>query len=191
MPHPLSPDDTALLLREADAAARRLLRRLRLPRHELDDLRQDLLTDLLARLPAYDPARSPLGAFAGVVLRHRAARLAEETARRRRLHGGAPVSLDEPLAESDGATRGDLVSEAEGLCAWHGQPTDAAAEVERRLDVERALGGLAAPLLRLCPGLAARPAAEVARRSGISRATLHRRVARLRLELLMQGLGWA
>ena len=52
---PISPPDLQVLLLEADVAARRLCRKLRLSRDELADLRQDLLTDLIARYPAFDP----------------------------------------------------------------------------------------------------------------------------------------
>ena len=48
----ISRDDLQILLHEADIAARRLVRQLRLPRADLDDVRQDLLVDLIARLPA-------------------------------------------------------------------------------------------------------------------------------------------
>ena len=60
----LSPDDIETIIREADAAARRLRRKLCLPVCEREDLGQDLLVDLLRRLPAYDPARGSIGAFA-------------------------------------------------------------------------------------------------------------------------------
>jgi C-5 cytosine-specific DNA methylase len=45
--------------RHADAAARKLRRKLNLPSHDLDDLRQELLVDLIAPMPSYDPARGP------------------------------------------------------------------------------------------------------------------------------------
>jgi RNA polymerase sigma-70 factor (ECF subfamily) len=61
---PVYRSDLQILVHEADLAARRLVRRLRLPAHEREDLRQDLLVDLIARLPAFDPARGRLGAFA-------------------------------------------------------------------------------------------------------------------------------
>ena len=92
----LSRTELDILLEEADAAARRLLRKLRLPRADLEDLRQELLVDLIARLPAYEPDRGTLGAFAGIVLRNQATRIAGKVARQRRLAGGAPLSLEAP-----------------------------------------------------------------------------------------------
>lgn len=72
----ISQDDLRTLLREADAAARRLVRKLRLQSADLDDVRQDLLTDALACLPAFDVERGTLGGFAGLVMANRASRLA-------------------------------------------------------------------------------------------------------------------
>lgn len=46
---PISPDDLAKLIDEAAVAARRLHRKLVLPAADLDDLRQDLLVDLICR----------------------------------------------------------------------------------------------------------------------------------------------
>ena len=50
---PLAPSDLTTLIDEADAAARRLHRKLSLPTADLDDLRQDLLIDVICRLPGF------------------------------------------------------------------------------------------------------------------------------------------
>ncbi len=138
----ISRADLQTLLHEADIAARRSMRKLRLSKDHLADFRQDLLVDLIARLPAFDPKRGSLGAFAGIVMANRAVRLAHKVKQERRLYGVVPISLEETLPKGNGATRGDLVSEEDGLSAYFGQPVDAFAEVERRLDVERGLGTL-------------------------------------------------
>ena len=91
----ISRDDLQILLHEADIAARRLVRQLRLPRADLDDVRQDLLVDLIARLSTYDADRGSLGAFAGTVLTNRAARIANKVKRERSMYGATPISLDE------------------------------------------------------------------------------------------------
>ncbi|MCB1993667.1 MAG: hypothetical protein KDG49_19620 [Geminicoccaceae bacterium] len=181
-------DDLQILLHEADTFSRRLVRRLRLPRADLDDIRQDLLVDLIARIPAYDPDRGSIGAFAGVVLRNQATRIAAKVNRQRQLHGAVPVSLDEPVPESDGLTRGDLVAEENGLAALLGQPVDAFAEIERRLDVERAMGGLGRADGRLCAELSRATADRLAASGHGARSSLYRRVKDLRLALTAMGL---
>jgi DNA-directed RNA polymerase specialized sigma24 family protein len=116
----VSSSDLHFVLHEADFAARRLLRQLRLPRHDLDDLRQDLLADLIARLRGFDPERGSLGAFSGIVLANRSTRIANKVKRERRLYGPAPVSLDETISESEGLARGDIIGEDEGLRTTRG-----------------------------------------------------------------------
>ena len=127
----ISRDDLQILLHEADIAARRLVRQLRLPRADLDDVRQDLLVDLIARLPAYDSDRGTLGAFAGAILANRATRIANKVRRERRMYGATPISLDEVIPESDGLTRGDLIAEIR-LLLWE-KPDDKMIDLMRSL----------------------------------------------------------
>ena len=119
--HPtISASDLQVLRHEADAAARRLLSRLRLSRCDLADLRQEFLLEVLARLLAFDAGRGSLGAFAGTVMAHKAARIARKVSRERAFYAARPVSLDEPLADGDGTTLGDMVAEQDSLASfWH------------------------------------------------------------------------
>lgn len=184
----ISKSDLQLLLREADLAAHRLLRQLRLPRAELADIRQEFLVDLIARLPAFDARRGSLGAFANVVLGHKASRLAAKTKRDRRLYGAIPVSLDEVLPDTDGQTRGDLIGENEGLAACLGQPTDAFAAVDQRLDVERGLGALDRGQGALCAALSHSTVDTLAAQGRGARSSLYRSVKDIRLSMLALGL---
>jgi len=184
----LSRPDLQLLLSEAHCAAWRLVRRMRLPRHQLEDVRQDLLLDLLERLPAYDTRRGTLGAFAGKILTHKAARLAKSIWRERLLLGGEPVSLDESVA---GFARVELIPEEQGLAAFFCQNTDAFARIERRLDLVSALGALDNDDLRLCAELYHATADRLAARGRAPRSSLYRRLKRIRLELMAAGLAAA
>lgn len=188
MRYAISRPDFQILLKEADLAARRLIRRLRLPSDELADFRQELLLDLIARLPAFDRERGSLGAFAGAVMANRATRLAQKVKRQRQLYGATPISLDEHIPDSGGATRGDLVAEGDGLPAYFGQPIDAFAEVERRIDVERGLGALDPDDAKLAAALSHVTVDELAGRGPASRSGLYRRVKIIRLALLAAGL---
>lgn len=188
MPLAISASDLQLLLFEADAEARRLVRRLRLPRAEIGDIRQDLLVDLIARLPAFAPERGSLGAFAGLVLRNQATRIAAKIKRERAAFGAVPVSLDEEQPGRDGGTRGELTAEEDGLSAWLGQPVDAFAAVEQRLDVERGLGTLDPRDGSLCAALAHTTIERLAAQGRGSRSTLYRRLENIRLALIAHGL---
>jgi RNA polymerase sigma-70 factor (ECF subfamily) len=171
--------------RLAQEEARRLCRRLGLSAQDRDDFCQDLLVDLLARLPAYDPAKGEPGAFARVCLRHAALRIATQQARRRR--SAQAVSLDDPLPGAEGLTLSDVLGDADSFAAWLGQPVNPIAELERRLDLERAAAAIPADDHPLCQALA-RGEPHPARQAGLSRTTAFRRLQELRLRLLAAGI---
>jgi RNA polymerase sigma-70 factor (ECF subfamily) len=186
MQPPITPTDIDLLLCEADVAAQRLHRRCQ--DADLDDLRQDLLLDLIRRLPRYDPRRGNLGAFAGVILRNQASRMARQIHHRRRSQGGALVSLDAPCA-SGTELLGATLAEADGLGAWQGQHRTPVEEVSLRHDLACALGALPADARDLCVALATRSVSSMAGDDGLSRSSLYRRLTGLRLDFSMLGLG--
>jgi DNA-directed RNA polymerase specialized sigma24 family protein len=72
----ISPSDLGVLLREADRAASWLGRRFRLARHDQEDIRQDIITDLLKRIRAFDSRRGSFGAFAGKIAHRQACKIA-------------------------------------------------------------------------------------------------------------------
>jgi RNA polymerase sigma-70 factor (ECF subfamily) len=182
---PISRSDLANLLDEADAAAARLRRRLRLPRADLDDLRQDLLLDLIRRLPAFDARRGSIGAFAGIILRNQASRIAMRLRRERLASCGGLLPLD--AMGSDGRTLGDQLAEEDGLAAWFGGCVCGVEAADRRIDLSRALGALETRDLTLCAAMAQCPVRGLAGRCHGSRATLYRRLRNLRCVLAAHG----
>ncbi|MBC7140513.1 MAG: hypothetical protein H5U17_17865 [Defluviimonas sp.] len=184
----LSPNDIEIIIREANAAAQRLRRKLCLPVCECEDLGQDLLVDLLRRLPAYDPLRGSIGAFANIVLRNQSSRIAMRHHRQRRAQGGSLLSLEVPLAGTREPV-GDTLTEDDGLAAWHGQTCCAAAVTELHHALQAALGRLPAEDRRFCAALAHRPVTALAAEGFGSRSALYRRLADLRHVLTAHGLG--
>ena len=188
-PAVLTPTDVRQLIAEADAAAARLGRRLGLTtRADLDDLCQDLLLDLVRRLPSFDPARGSLGAFANIVLRNQSSRITMRHSRQRRAQGGDMLSLDAPL-RAGSIPLCCLLTEADGLAAWHGQDRTALAECDDRHALQTALSQLAAEDRRLCAALSHRPVAALVAAGFGSRSALYRRLANLRHVLTAHGLG--
>ena len=184
----LYPADIEIIIRAADAAAQRLRRKLCLPVCEREDLGQDLLVDLLRRLPAYDPSRGSIGAFANIVLRNQSSRIAMRHHRQRRAQGGSLLSLEVPLAGTREPV-GDTLTEDDGLAAWHGQSCCAAAVTELHHALQAALARLPAEDRRFCAALAHRPVTALAAEGFGSRSSLYRRLADLRHVLTAHGLG--
>ena len=179
-----TPDQVRTIAAAAESAARSVEWRLRLPHGEWEDLRQDLLTDLLRRLPSYDPGGGTLEAFAHVVFAHRAVRIATRIGTERRKRGPL-LSLDLPL---DDVPRPlcKRIAENEGL--W--SPTETStATAERRCDVANVLAFLAEGDRELCAGLATNSATALVRAGFGSRSHIYRRIADLRCVLTVHGLG--
>ena len=185
---PITPADLSTLIAEADAAACRLRRKLVLPAVDHDDLRQDLLVDLICRLPGFDARRGSIGAFANIVLRNQSSRIAMRHHRQRRAQGGSILSLAVPLAGAREPV-GDTLTEDDGLAAWHGQTCCAAAVTELHHAMQVALARLPAEDRRFCAALAHRPVTALAAEGFGSRSALYRRLADLRHVLTAHGLG--
>ena len=170
----------------ATQEARRLCRILNLPDHEQEDIRQDLLLDFLSRLPAFDPARADLPAFAMVCFRHAGSRTAGRVRRERRTRH--PISLDDVIGGGGGLTVGDTINESEGYGAWCGQSTDAIAALERRLDLHRAASTIDPEDHPLCTALSTQTPHEFGETGTMPRARLYRRIREIRLSLLAAGI---
>ena len=176
-------------LDEADVAARRLHRRLCQPAADLDDLRQDLLIDLICRLPAFDASRGSIGAFAGIVLRNQSSRIALRHHRDWRCRGGVLVSLDAPHGPGATDTLGETLSQSDGLATWHGQDGEEFALNDLRHDLARVLGQLAPNVRLFCAALGQCPLRDLVAQGVGSRSALYRRTGELRFDLTARGLG--
>src|SRR5439155_119709 len=155
--------------------------KLGLPRHDHEDLRQNILLDLLLRLKAFDPVRGSLGAFAGKIAAHHASRLAYRIRRERALF--APLSASDPLPSQDDAPLSDRIFEIDGY-----SPTDSVGHAERRLAIDRALGSLRDVDLDVCAQLLDRTPTQISRGGTRPRATLYRQIREIRLRLMAAGL---
>jgi RNA polymerase sigma-70 factor (ECF subfamily) len=191
MSSPLSLAELEQLHPIAEREASRVCRIARLPAHEREDIRQDMLLDLLVRLPAFDPTRGTLAGFATVCFRHRGIRLAERLKRERAVR--VETSLDSPVAgdDEDELTLADLIPDSEGLGAWWGQPTDAIAAIERRLSLGRAEAAIDPADHSLCAALVTSTPHQLARRGLMPRSVLYRRIREMRLRLLAAGISTA
>lgn len=188
MPPRLSTADVVTLIDEADRAARRLHRKLNLPPADLEDLSQDLLLDLICRLPRFDARRGSIGAFANIILRNQSSRIAMRIQRQRREQDGWMFSLDAPMAGSREPLK-NLLLEEDGLANWYGQrPFDIDMQ-HVRLATECALARLRDDDRQLCRVLSRLTVSDLVAHGAVKRSTLYRRIAALRPLLTAYGLG--
>jgi RNA polymerase sigma-70 factor (ECF subfamily) len=183
----LSLADLDIISPIAKTQASRLRRAMGRPGHEQQDIEQDLLLDLISRLPSFDPARGSLPAFAMVCFQHRAARLAARFRREKRERHDA--TLDDAVpGQEEALTLADVIPESEGYAAWCGQNTNAVAALERRLDLDRASALLDERDHSICAALARATPHEVGREGLLPRSVLYRRIREMRLRLLAGGI---
>jgi RNA polymerase sigma-70 factor (ECF subfamily) len=156
-----------------------------LPYQDREDIRQELLLDLLVRLSRYCAERSQLRSFANLCFRHRAARLSSRG--RRDLRARHPINLEAPLPGENERALVDSLAESDGYAAWMRQPTDSFAALELRLDLQRALDRL--PSASRSHYFALQQQGEQGRHASAgARTTVFRRTRDLRRHLLAAGI---
>jgi RNA polymerase sigma factor (sigma-70 family) len=183
----ISPPALAQFCRQANIVATRLVRQFRLPSGTREDLRQDILVDLIVRFKAFDPDRGTLETFVALVAAHSGSRLAIRLHRYRNVF--APTSIDDAVTRSeDSASVGETIAESDGYLAMLGQAPDHVASMELRLDLMRALGTLDHRDRQLCIAVIDFTPTELSRQGMGSRATIYRRLKKIREQLADYGI---
>ena len=154
---------------------------------DLHDLEQELVLDLLQRLPRFDPNRAGRNTFITRVVKHRVATLikAQEAGNRDYRLRAFSLDRDFPLEDDEpDPVKGQFTSPLLDQTAFL-QQTGAAArsESERkelRMDLEEAANALPPDLRDLCRRLVSQTVTEVFRDTGIPRATLYGAIQKVR-----------
>jgi RNA polymerase sigma-70 factor (ECF subfamily) len=143
-----------------------------------EDIEQELTLDFLKRLPHHDPARSTLEAFAAGVVDHKVASIIERRQAQKRDWRRVGPSLNDAVHAGDDGARelGDSIPAADGP------------DADLAIDLAEALAALPPELRDLCERLSRWTVTEVARQEGVSRRTIHRRMAEIRRRFVESGL---
>jgi RNA polymerase sigma-70 factor, ECF subfamily len=142
---------------------------------DYEDLCQEMILDLLTRLPRFDPGKASLNTFVTRVVNRRVANLIRDRMRAKRDHRREGLSFDEQVEQGDceieegdgagGQSNGDLLRDCQGHPEADG--------LDLRLDVSRAISSLPPDLKLLAELLLIHSIADAARELGVSRATLY------------------
>jgi hypothetical protein len=140
--------------------ARQLARHRAVPGMELEDYEQDLITDLIARDPRFDPTRATYPTFADRVIRHRVSTLIEAALRMRRIENHGPRAVtSEPNVE--------IQADSSACACWSEDWCSLC------LDLERFVGQLPVRLRRCCEWLLAENRREAAAALGLHHSSLY------------------
>ena len=160
------------MLRQATIHASLLVRSAGFSANERDDLRQELLLDLLRRSPRFNPRRGEWRGFVRGVVRNHATVLAT---RRHRLNQREVLADDLFGGDQDAF---------EGLRRH--DPVD---DLHLRLDVARVLAGLPAQLRQLAHLLTVLSMSEVPMAIGKSRSGVYQMLRKIRMAFSEAGFG--
>ena len=184
----LTDEYVATAHKTAEYYARKLARTLGLAAADVEDIRQDLLMEVLIRCQRFDSQRAAWITFVDLVVRHEADDLAARLKVARDVDGG---SIDDPVSSGDGriVPLSDTLEDTEGMASQWSSPKNPFAAVELAIDVERFMAGLPEHLHGLCRLLMTESATDAQRLSGFSTARFYRLLYELRMRLRAIGLG--
>lgn len=171
--------------------ARQLVGLAGLTESDRPDLEQDMMLDLLRRLPRYDPERAQRSTFIARVVDHRVATILEARRAEKRDPRCEAGSLDERIRGIDGSVaRVDTLDHDETYWRRSGSSPRTEAELlDLGLDLELAVSALSPALRELCELLRTSTVTEIARGFGCSRAAVYDAIKRARRQLEKAGLG--
>ena len=147
-----------------------------------DDLEQELVLDLLRRLPKYDPERAQLNTFIARVVEHRVASLIEAQKAGIRDYRRCRCSLNDRFADENGRSveRAETLDQEDYLLRTGAQsrPSDELSALT--IDVAVVLETLPPELRELCRRLEAETVTEISRDTGVPRGTIYESIKKLR-----------
>ncbi len=157
---------------------------------ELEDIRQEIILDLLERLPNYDPAKSARHTFINDIVDNRIADMIEERKAAKRDYHFAPTSLDAATVNENGTRNIDFESATEKTLPWNRgiQMLSDFELFELRDDIIRVLEKLPPNLLDICILLMQDNICTVAAETGIPKSTLIDHLKKIRNHFENSGL---
>ena len=169
--------------------ARQLVRRSEFSESDQEDIEQEIVLDLLCRLPRYDARRAQRNTFIARIIEHKVAALIDyrRAAKRDFLREG--TSLNRDIADGEGRTTDAIQTvDHETYLRRLGIPFRSERDdVNLRLDLESALQRLPEDLRSLCEMLRSMSVQEVAKATGIPRPSVYDAIKRVKARLVEEG----
>ena len=147
-----------------------------------EDIEQELILDLLRRLPKYDPKRAQRNTFIARVVEHRVATLIEAQKAGIRDYRRCRCSLNECFEDEDGRSveRVDTFDQEDYLLRTGGQSRSSEELSALAIDVAAVLERLPRELRNLCWRLKTETVTEISRDTCVPRGTIYESIKKLR-----------
>ena len=155
--------------------ARQILGKNGFTENDFDDLRQDLVADLVKRLPKFNGRRAGMKTFVCRLIDNRIASLIEHREADCRDYRRDECSLDDWVHDEGGqwARRGTRVTEDEAAAAAGLARRSRLEDDEMAVDAELVISELPADLRALCRQLQTKTVLEISRETGVPRSRLY------------------
>jgi len=169
--------------------AKQLVGRVGLTDSDREDLEQEMILDLLQRLPKYNPDRAQRNTFIARVVEHKIATIIEARKAGLRDYRLCNCSLNERLEDEEGGSveRMETIDQEDYLRLTGGLSRSTAELRDLSIDVRQAIEKLPPELRALCRRLGIDTVTELSRDTGIPRGTLYESIKKLRT--LFEGAG--
>ncbi len=170
--HPEAVDEYAVRL--IKYKARQLVGRVGFTESDREDLEQDMMLDLLRRLPKYDPRRAQRNTFITRVVEHKTATIIESQKAGMRDYR-LRCSLNDRFEDEEGSSveRMETIDQEDYLRRTSKLARPAWELRDLSLDVQRTIEKLPPELRELCKRLKTESITEISRDTGIPRGTIY------------------
>jgi len=170
--------------------AKQLVGRVGLTDSDREDLEQEMILDLLQRLPKYNPDRAQRNTFIARVVEHKIATIIEARKAGLRDYRLCNCSLNERLEDEEGGSveRMETIDQEDYLRLTAGLSRSTAELRDLSIDVRQAIEKLPPELRELCRRLGVDTITELSRDTGVPRGTIYESLKKLRAILEVAGL---
>jgi RNA polymerase sigma-70 factor (ECF subfamily) len=162
--------------------ARQLVGRAGFTESDREDLEQEMMLDLLRRLPKYNPDRAQRNTFIARIVEHKVATIIEARKAGMRDYRLCTCSLNDRLEDEEGGSieRLETIDQEEYLRRTGKLSRPAAELQDLSIDLGRVIASLPPELRTLCERLQTESVTEISRDTGIPRGTIYESIKKLR-----------
>lgn len=175
--------------KRAEFKARQVVRRVP-ALGEMEDVQQDLIEDVLRRLPKFDDDRASVKTFICRIINHKIADLLKRHEAACRGNGDAKESLDDWVRDETGTwvRRAATFEESRSRAHLGVAPRSDHEQRELEVDLASVMASLPPEQRDVCTMLRTKTPSEIARETGMSRSAIYKHIAAIRMAFNKAGL---
>ncbi len=184
-----SQELTEYVMKRAEFKARQVIRQVP-SLGEVEDVRQDLIEDVLRRLPKFDGGRAGIKTFVSRIIKNKIADLLKSHEVASRGNGCAKESLDEWVRDETGnwVPRGATVEQSRGRAHLGIAARNDQEQCDLEMDITSVMASLSPQRRALCEMLRTKTPTEIARETGMARSVIYQHIAAIRAAFIEAGV---